>query len=246
MALKGVLIDFGNTLVSTRLDWSRIVPASLIDLCRALKVHLPGLDFDRLGRDFLFMRRADKQRANRELIEVPAEESLARALGLQGVHHPGEQVLTEAIDAYFTAEERAYPLIFGVPEALAAMREMGLKLALVSNATCGRLVRKALARRGQLARFDHLAISAEMGPRKPDPALFLAGMHALGLQPSGCVVVGDLLDRDIEGARRAGMRAVLADFLGMHPSVPEGGPRPDAIVQQPDELIALLRSWLDA
>mgnify|MGYP001118890707 CR=1 FL=1 len=91
MTLKGVLIDFGNTLVSTRLDWSRIVPASLIDLRQALKAHLPGLDYARLGRDFLFMRRADKQRANRELIEVPAEASLARALGLQGVDRVGEE-----------------------------------------------------------------------------------------------------------------------------------------------------------
>ena len=37
MPLDAVIFDYGNTLVSTRLDWPRIVPRSLEDLRQALR-----------------------------------------------------------------------------------------------------------------------------------------------------------------------------------------------------------------
>jgi HAD superfamily hydrolase (TIGR01509 family) len=246
MALKAVLFDYGNTLVSTRLDWGVVIPANLIGLRKALELHFPQLNYERLNRDFLFMRSMGKKRAERELIETPAIESLQRALGLQGQKGITEDTLQAGVDGFFKAEEGAYPIIFGIPETLSKLKEMGLKLAVVSNATCGRLVRRALERRGMMGYIHHVAVSADLGPCKPDPAIFWGTMHALEAKAEECVVVGDQPETDIEGARRAGMRAVLADFFGDTADISMGGPRPDAVVRHPQELVDLIKKWLES
>jgi HAD superfamily hydrolase (TIGR01509 family) len=244
MTLKAILFDYGNTLISTRLDWDVIMPANLIGLRAALELHFPRLNYERLDRDFLFMRSAGKQRAQRELIETPATESLKKAMELQGYADVTEDTLQAGVDGFFKAEEGAYPIIFGVPETLAKLREMGLMLAVVSNATCGRLVRRSLERRGMMGYFNHVAVSADLGPCKPDPSIFWGTMHAMELKAEECAVVGDRPDTDIEGARRAGMRAVLADFFGDAADISVGGPRPDAVVRHPQELVDLFKKWL--
>jgi putative hydrolase of the HAD superfamily len=244
MALKAVLFDYGNTLVSTRLDWGAVLAANLIGLRAALELHFPRLHYERLNRDFLFFRSMGKQRAEKELIETPATESLRQALALQECRSITEDTLQAGVDGFFKAEEEAYPIIFGIPETLAGLKEMGLKLSVVSNATCGRLVRRALERRRLMGYFDHVAVSADLGPCKPDPSIFWGSMHALEAKAEDCAVVGDRPDTDIEGARRAGMRAVLANFFGDAADIPMGGPRPDVVIRHPQDLVDLFRKWV--
>ena len=246
MTLRAILFDYGNTLISTRLDWDVIMPANLTGLRAALELHFPELNYERLNRDFLFIRSAGKQRAQRELIETPATESLKKAMELQGYADVTEDTLQAGVDGFFKAEEGAYPIILGVPETLAKLKEMGLKLAVVSNATCGRLVRRALERRGMMGYFDHVAVSADLGPCKPDPSIFWGTMHAVELKAEECAVVGDQPETDIEGARRAGMRAVLADFFGDTADISVGGPRPDAVARHPQELVDIFKKWLSS
>jgi hypothetical protein len=80
MTLRAILFDYGNTLVSTRLDWGAVMPANLIGLQAALELHFPQLNYERLSRDFLFMRSVGKQRAQRELIETPGFSRRRRGL----------------------------------------------------------------------------------------------------------------------------------------------------------------------
>jgi HAD superfamily hydrolase (TIGR01549 family) len=243
VTLEAILFDFGNTLVSTRLDWDRIMPMNLAGLKGALRSHFPGLDVERLARDFTFLRAAAQRERAATRIEVPAVETLARALSLQGLTDISEYTLQEAVDGFFAAEEAAYPIIFGIPETVAKLKEAGFKLAVVSNATCGKLVRRALERRLLLGQFDHVAVSADLGPRKPDPAIFRGATNALGVDPAAAAMVGDRPDKDIAGAHQAGLRTVLADFFGDQPEITPSGPRPDAVVRYPHELVELFQKW---
>ncbi len=242
--LRAVCFDFGDTLVSTRLDWSRIHPAMLDGLQAALEPHLPHLDYRRLRRDFLFLRRMGKIRAEQTLVEAPATDSLARALMLQGVGPVPAPVLQQGVDGFFAPEEAEYSLVTGIPEVLARLRVMGVKLAVISNATCGVLIRRALERRMLLPFLAEVVVSAEHGRCKPEPSIFRYTLERLGVSAAQAAMVGDRLPTDVAGARAAGMRAVLVDFFGDGGGLSPDAARPDALARTPAELLLVLKAWM--
>jgi HAD superfamily hydrolase (TIGR01509 family) len=102
----------------------------------------------------------------------------------------------------------------GVAETLGELRSMELKLVVVSNAN-GRL--KVLFERLGLARyFDVMLDSAEEGVEKPDPRLFQLALERSRSRPEETVHVGDLYHVDVEGARNAGLDAVLLDVADLY------------------------------
>jgi putative hydrolase of the HAD superfamily len=101
-----------------------------------------------------------------------------------------------------------------VPVALAALKRMGLPLAVASNANG--TVRAKLARLGLLDWFDLVIDSQELGVEKPDPALFAFALERLGVRADAAVHVGDFFHIDVVGARDAGLHAWLLDSAGLY------------------------------
>lgn len=105
-----------------------------------------------------------------------------------------------------------------VAPALAALKDRGLKLVVVSNAN-GRL-RHLFDRVGLTKWFDHVLDSHEWGVEKPDPRLFRLALEQSGADASRTVHVGDLYHVDVVGARQAGLRdAVLFDMAGLYEGI---------------------------
>lgn len=102
----------------------------------------------------------------------------------------------------------------GVPEALRRLRGLGLKLVVVSNAN-GRL-RLLLDRLGLAPAVDLALDSAEEGVEKPDPRLFELALNRSKATAETTLHVGDLFHVDVEGARAAGIRAMLLDPLDLY------------------------------
>ena len=105
-----------------------------------------------------------------------------------------------------------------VTPALAALRDRGLRLVVVSNAN-GRL--RHLFDRVDLTKwFDHVLDSHEWGVEKPDPRLFQLALEQSRADAATTVHVGDLYHVDVAGARRAGLReGVLFDMAGLYNDV---------------------------
>jgi FMN phosphatase YigB (HAD superfamily) len=55
---------------------------------------------------------------------------------------------------------------------------------------------------------DVVVISAEVGVEKPDPDIYRLAPDALGVDPTGCVLVDDLLE-NLDGAATIGIAGVL-------------------------------------
>ena len=105
-----------------------------------------------------------------------------------------------------------------VEPALAALRQRGLRLVVVSNAN-GRL-RHLFDRLDLTKWFDHVLDSHEWGVEKPDPRLFQIALEQSRSEASRTVHVGDLYHVDVMGARRAGLRdGVLFDMAGLYEGV---------------------------
>jgi putative hydrolase of the HAD superfamily len=92
-----------------------------------------------------------------------------------------------------------------------------------------------------LARHFKISVAAhEFGCAKPDAAIFHEGCRQMGVAPSDAVYVGDDLLIDVQGAQRAGLRAVWMN-RGASQAHLEHGVTPDAICSSFDDLLDWLR-----
>lgn len=80
----------------------------------------------------------------------------------------------------------------------------------------------------------------QLGCAKPDAAIFLAACKELGVAPEDAVYVGDDVLLDVQGAQRAGLRAVWMNRTGSTRHL-EHGVVPDAIVSDFHELVEWLQ-----
>lgn len=110
------------------------------------------------------------------------------------------------------------PPLFGfVHDALHRLCRMGYRLGLVSNTLMpGTYIRQRFAEGGILDVFETVVFSAEFGANKPDPSIFLHALATMGVTPENAWYVGDKPQRDVCGAHRAGMTAVLVDSRHAH------------------------------
>ena len=103
----------------------------------------------------------------------------------------------------------AYP---DVEPALRALRARGLALVAISNWDVS--LHEQLVATGLSPLLDAAISSAEAGVAKPDPAIFARALGLVGVPPEAALHAGDDVGADVEGARAAGLRAVLVDRVG--------------------------------
>jgi putative hydrolase of the HAD superfamily len=94
-----------------------------------------------------------------------------------------------------------------VAGALRTLREQGHPLVVVSNWDCS--LPDRLEGAGLLELVDGVVTSATARAAKPDPAIFAAGLAIAAARPDQALHVGDSLDKDVAGARAAGIRPLL-------------------------------------
>jgi HAD superfamily hydrolase (TIGR01549 family) len=98
---------------------------------------------------------------------------------------------------------------------LDALRERGLKIGLLSNSS--RDLDEFVAHHRLVA--DAVLTSHVHGKTKPHRTIFAAMLDRLEVAPGEAVMVGDTIEDDVEGARAAGMQAVLVDREGRYPGL---------------------------
>jgi putative hydrolase of the HAD superfamily len=197
---RAVLIDLYDTLVAS--DWH---------LWRDLLASHVGMDPATLGRAF------DQTRPDRSVGAFATEADDTRAvLEAAGLTHDAEQVreLVRIEREFMTTGIRLFD--DSIP-TVRALRAKGVRTALVSN--CSHNTRPVVARLGLEQEFDALILSFEVGSRKPQPAIYLAAIEAVGSDAADAIFVDDQADY-CDGARALGIDTRLIIRLDAHP--PEG------------------------
>jgi putative hydrolase of the HAD superfamily len=132
---------------------------------------------------------------------------------------PAARALPDLRDALLASLRfTPYPEVRGV---LGALRERGDRLVVVSNWDVS--LHEVLAATGLAPLVDAAVSSAEAGAAKPAAAIFARALELAGGVPPGAALhVGDSVEADVEGARAAGLRAVLVarDGATAPPGVP--------------------------
>jgi putative hydrolase of the HAD superfamily len=200
---KAVLLDYGGTLVEEAGVDSRAGTAWLLEQASHVE---PGVTLD-----------AVLERVHRVAREV------AERRDTFGIETPWAS-LTRLIHDYFgTRFALPYPAlergfwdasvttcpIPGAREALDALANAGVPMAVLSNASFGAdVIRHDLARHGLADHLSFVMVTADYVVRKPSALVLDVAAARLGVPSRDIWVVGDRLDTDIAGARAAGMCSV--------------------------------------
>lgn len=239
--VRGVIFDLGSTLIRrTGLELEE-------QKCAALSAwagsELGYQDCDALRARLLEIRLDGWRRSDAEQVEYVVTWALAKAF--EGTGLPTDDAsLRRAEAAFFRPEVRISRLYAWAHESLDALVAMGVRLAMISNATSHQLI-VDIAQTHDIARyFDPLVTSAGYGRPKPHEGIFTHVLDAWGLPAADVVMVGDTLGADILGAERVGMRSILVD-IEPNPDNPRfaGRVRPTARVTSLREIPSIVRGW---
>jgi HAD superfamily hydrolase (TIGR01509 family) len=205
-----VFLDVGNTLISIDFDWiatelgSRGVATDAQSLRRAEAAARP-LYSQRLFVDGV-PAGTDVFRAYLVAIIQP----LASAAHLSPMEF---DALISELRRVLRPDGRASVLwrsvMPGVPDALARLQALGLRLVVVSNSDG--TVEQSLVDAGLRPYLAHVVDSALAGYEKPDPRIFLHALAHAGAAAGRTLHIGDLYHADVVGARDAGIHALLLD-----------------------------------
>jgi phosphoglycolate phosphatase len=168
-----------------------------------------------------------------------ARKLITRAIVSRGIT---DALLTEKILGEYNAAYDADPLYMtgvfeGIPEALALLKEYGVKLAVLSNKpdpTVKQIVE------GFFPGIFDIALGGREGvPLKPDPTAALDIISALGFAPDECAWVGDT-STDIETGKNLGARVSVGVLWGFRKRDELVGAGADVVISSASELTEAL------
>jgi putative hydrolase of the HAD superfamily len=142
---------------------------------------------------------ARTERFRRLLVDARAAEAERLAAGLAVT--------------YRRAYETGWQPVPGALPLLLALKARGATIAIVTNNLTDEQ-RLKLRLCGMTGYVDELITSEDVGVQKPDPRIFHVALDRTGARPEEAVMLGDAWKTDIEGARRAGLRAIWLNRLG--------------------------------
>ena len=92
---------------------------------------------------------------------------------------------------------------------LEGLKEMGIKLGIISNTAALYQVFDILKEYGIRDYFQDVTLSSVTGFRKPCTDIFTVALRQVQSKPEECVYVGDTVSRDVIGSKRAGLAKAI-------------------------------------
>ncbi len=214
--IRSILFDFGDTLW-TRADpltWDQQENEANLRALALLRTCVPAEMLPALGNEEaeLATGRALRKAIERQIRDYKRSHSglepnftQTARLGLQqfGIAHADDtlgEIIFEALRVHIAPARVVFPDSLST---LAELERRGFLLGVVTNRHWGgQPFIEDLRQLGFLDYFtlDTMAISADLGIRKPNPEIFLHPLKAMGVPPEEAVMVGDSLSADIAGA----------------------------------------------
>ncbi len=243
---RAVVFDYGHTFIDFSPFDEQLVEAytEIRDrLVELLRRELPGASD--LVRDVV--RRVERQvqesYGRGVLEEMDIVAMYAEALAEIGLSlAPGE--VRHIVEHEHRARASELTIQAENLQVLPDLRDLGLKIGLVSNAHfLPELMLEDIERLGIAQYVDAAVISSGFGLRKPHPDIFMKVLDELEVLPWQAVFVGDRLKDDIGGAKALGMRGVLThqfrqEALDSQPVMP------DLVIERLPEVVPYLRGLL--
>jgi putative hydrolase of the HAD superfamily len=238
-SLRGVIFDLGGTL---------IYPSTTDENCiRCLSPWLQAKGWPASVEDAA-------REARRWVLQTTAatgqqhtmHEALRRTFEQFDTPLPDEDFVGQAEAKFFEPELAGYrPFPHAVP-LLRRLRQAGLHLACISNATSHWLIEQIVDRMEFRPYLDPVVSSAAFGRAKPEPGIFLHVLRHWNLEPGRVAMVGDTLAADIMGGQGVGMRTLYVTMAPNPDNVRHRHLHADAEAATLAEAEKILLGWMKA
>jgi len=211
--IRCILFDLGSTLWTTvdKVKWLSLEETSNLVAVETLLRFTNDKEFSSMEAHTLGMllrkgvekqiRFGARQNPRYEPDFVLATIEALHQLGISNANHALGESIYEALRIRIP---NSRVLFDDTLFTLAALKQSGYILGVVTNRHYGGLpFSEDLQTMGLLDYFayEHMAISADLGIRKPNPDIFMHALNRLGVQPEEASMVGDSLKADILGAK---------------------------------------------
>jgi len=232
---KAVLFDLGGTLIYFDGAWHEVMQSANQELL----AHLNQQGFKSDRHSFLdeFQQKLEEYYTQREaeFIEYTTARILRDMLSDLGYTDVTPEMLAPALEKLYAVSQAHWKPEPDAQSTLEALRDSGLRLAVVSNASDDADVQTLVNNAGLRPYLDFVLSSAACGIRKPNPRIFEIALEHWRLPREGVAVVGDTLGADILGAQNAGLTSI---WLTRRADTPANRDHLDTI--KPDATIATL------
>ena len=245
--IKALLFDLGGTLHTVkRTEASRL--RFCTHLIEMLRSHGVVVDLTPQEIDAMLAVNGEvyKHAGEKSLVELP-QSIIWSQYYLKELHIAPERLapFAEELSFYYDEERMENTPRPLLKETMTGLRNMGVRLGVISNIISTTLVPYALKQYGIAEDMECVVMSSEVGIRKPDPRIFYAAMDLMHTTARETGYVGDTISRDVLGSRNAGLGLVVRienPAIAHRDAAFQGpdAPKADYVIRELPELLPIL------
>jgi HAD superfamily hydrolase (TIGR01549 family) len=206
--IRGLIFDLGSTLIRFNGEWRDVVSEAHLALVEQLQDDGLRIDGAKVASEFRRQMEIYYHERESDFIEVTTAFVLRSVLADLGFSEVSDEILRRALERMYRLTEGHWSPMPGVHDVLRSLSREGYRMGMISNAGNEANVHRLIDRANLRDYFDPILISAAVGLRKPNPALFEMVLRAWSLAPEEVVMIGDTLGADILGAQNAGVHQI--------------------------------------
>ncbi|MEM4244688.1 MAG: HAD family hydrolase [Candidatus Nanoarchaeia archaeon] len=199
---KAVIFDFWGTIVEIGVH-----PSPIRQIKSILNLDIPFSSYI-IKFEEVFMKQPYKN-----LFEAFTE--VCKAFRIE----PKQELLEELVGLWNKNKLLAKPF----PETIEVLEELkseGYKLVMLSNTDCFS-IEEIMEKYDLIKYFDSIVLSYQVRMLKNNPRMFQKILKDINASKEEVVMVGDSIESDIIGAKKAGIDAILVDRTGTRDFVPK-------------------------
>jgi len=202
---KALIFDLYGTLIDIETDEQ--APAVYMNLSRFLSYHLARIKPEDLRKVYNEYVHKSLAASNEPYPEVDVFEIFK---GIMNKYGPGKYTRSAVRNAamlFRALTIRRFQAFEGIYDVLNLIAK-DYKLAIISDAQW-LFAEPEMQMLGLTRYFKTTIFSSKYGIKKPDIRLFKAALRRLKVKPDEAVYIGDKPDKDLVGAKKAGMKCLL-------------------------------------
>ena len=143
-------------------------------------------------------------------LDIPGARRRSTRRGLARLGYVDDALADRIADAFTEMRRQEYRLYPDAHATVDALRQAGVRLALVTNGASA--IQRAKIERFDLAhRFEHIQIEGEFGQGKPELAVYRHDLDRLGCEACDAWMVGDNYEWEVEAPQKLGLCGIWYD-----------------------------------